>query len=179
MIFINSFRVWAIKLMVLWFSHSWLLDFLGMAMKTDLSISEGIWPVWYKFLKRLNSTSTPSSCKAVSISTTTSSGPAAFPVLQCCNADWTSSFNIEGPDSYETVLSSSSLSSWNKEAMYSSQRFAISSGSHKIRPPDGRVWPKQDKFLYDNIWQSVAQNDQKTEKQIDFKHVVAALLVLS
>jgi len=85
----------------------------------------------YIFLKRLHNTSTPSSCKAISISKTTSSGPAAFPGLQCCNAHRTS-FNIEGPDSYEAALSSSSsLSSWNKEAMYSSQRFAISSGSHK------------------------------------------------
>jgi len=41
------------------------------------------------------------------------------------------------------------------------------------------VWPKLDKFLYDNIWQSVAQNRSKKEKQSDFKHAVAATLVLS
>jgi len=130
--------------MVPWFSQPRVLDFLGMSMKTDLSISVGIWPVSYNtFLKRLHNTSTPSSCKAISILTTTSSGPAAFPVLQCCNAHGTSSFNMEGSDSCEAVLSSSSsssyLSSWNKEAMYSSQHFAISSGSHKIRPLDGRM----------------------------------------
>jgi len=36
-----------------------------------------------------------------------------------------------------------------------------------------------DKFLYDNIWQSFAQNRSKKEKQNDFKHVVAEMIALS
>ena len=41
------FKVWDIKLMFLWVSHSRAQDFLGMAAKTELSMSVGIFPVFY------------------------------------------------------------------------------------------------------------------------------------
>ena len=123
----TCFRVCNIKLMVLWFSHSRALGLLRMATKTDLSISVDVCPVSYILLKSFHNKSTPSSCKAISISTTTSSGPAAFPVWEFCNAYRASSFSIEKSDLYDTASSSSfsSLSSWNEEVMYSSQRFLI------------------------------------------------------
>ena len=41
------------------------------------------------------------------------------------------------------------------------------------------VWPKLDNFLYDINGNLLHRNDEKKEKQNDFKHVVAAMLVLS
>ena len=37
-----------------------------------------------------------------------------------------------------------------------------------------RIWPKLDKFLYGNIWQSIGQNRSKKAKQSDSKHVVGS-----
>ena len=42
------FKVWDIKVMFLWVSHSLAQDFLGMATKTKLSMSVEISLVFYK-----------------------------------------------------------------------------------------------------------------------------------
>ena len=117
-------RVCDIKLVVLWFSHSRALGFWGWHWKQT-------WAFQWVF-----------HCKAISISTTTSSWPAAFPVLEFSDAHWTSSFSIERPDSYETALLSSisSLSSWNKEAMYFFQSFLYQVRTWSGRSMIERFW---------------------------------------
>ena len=75
--------------------------FLGMATKKKFRNSVGISPVSYILLMSFCSIFTPASCKAISISKTSSFGPAAFPVLEICNAHLTFFLSADGADSPE------------------------------------------------------------------------------